>query len=268
MRFRTFRVLCSTALAVLLTSTASAQLNLRPNGMVGDGQPDFVYDPATGNITLTTDGCPGQCNSLNGFQLESASGIFTGDPAMLPAEGLFSVDTDFEISKLAFFGVASLDLGNVVPPGLSVEFLLSDLVTARVNNGLEGFSLTLLPAPSTGVDAAIAAVLGDIVTHQFQPAGGEDPLGFGAPEWSDLVFSGDMGQPPALPPLLTENGLFTWDTTGSPLGDYTATATVSNAGGSAMATLSITLRVPEPSSAVLLLLPAVFGVHFFRPGRK
>jgi hypothetical protein len=247
-------------LGILVLSTAAfGQFNLIPSGMDGNGVPDLVYDMATGNITLNSDGS----GNIGLFQLLSTSGAFTGDAAALPADGLFPVDTDMEIAKAAFAGVASLNLGNVAQAGLDAAFLVQDINTAYVSGGFGFNNITLElvfmgggqnTAP-VGIDDAITVLSGETALHTFLANDAEgDPL-----TWSNLVLNTGA---PAVAPTLGADGAFSWDTTGSAFGEYSWTASVSDGDLSGSATLRVDV-IPEPTAALLMGL-AVAGLAFIR----
>jgi hypothetical protein len=242
----------SISISGLVTLPAFGQLGLQPGAPVGSGQPLLFYDSSHGNVRLDANGGP----AIGLFQLESVSGIFTGEAAMLPADGLFRVDNDFEIAKAAFSTVTSLNLGNVAQTGLFPAFLLQDLVTAYVSCGFgcENIPLSLPVGPPLGppvaIDGSISVLTGDLAMHQFQ----YEPDSVHPKDsalWSDLILTGDAGQSVAIAASLSTSGLFEWDTTGSPVGNYTALATVTSRGGSDLAMLSINVAVPEPASMLL-----------------
>ena len=81
--------------------------------------------------------------------------------------------------------------------------------------------------------------------HTFQTSAGDTPI-----TWSNLVSVG-----PATPvnlPQLTANGMFSWDSTGSPPHEYIFRVTATNAVGSDSGELLIGLGVepgiPEPAT--------------------
>ena len=89
-------------------------------GPLAMAQVTVEYDTRDGNVgVLSTD-------PLSSFSVESASGVFTGDPAM-GLGGPFDVDTDNKIFH-AEFGTTftELLLGKVAQTGLTEEFLNGD----------------------------------------------------------------------------------------------------------------------------------------------
>jgi hypothetical protein len=96
---------------------------LSPEGRRADGQTSIIYRAATGEIVV--DAPAG--NELTSINIDSAAGIFTGDPAV-HLGGSFDHDADDNIFKATFgssFG--SLSFGAVARPGLEDDFLLGDL---------------------------------------------------------------------------------------------------------------------------------------------
>jgi hypothetical protein len=130
---------------------------LATGGSAGDGQTSIGYDARTGEVFVDA---PAGAR-LSSVNIDSASGIFTGDPA----EGLggsFDNDADTNIFKATFgsdFG--SLSFGNVAVPGLSEEVVAGDLtvVGSLAGGGALGeVDLVYVPIPEPG--SACLVVLG------------------------------------------------------------------------------------------------------------
>jgi hypothetical protein len=105
------------------------------------------------------------------------------------------------------------------------------------------------PIPPIVVDVVLAGEIhpGSSVSHQFATSFGDLPV-----TWSNVVPS----RPTENPPMLSETGLFSWQTSrldGAGLYHFDVTAT--NAGGSDTGRLTLRLAIiPEPSALVLVWL--------------
>jgi hypothetical protein len=85
-----------------------------------------TYDPSTGNI-----GFNGNGTLVTSFELKSASSqlIPSGvNPGVI--SGPFDVLTPAKFFKLVTEGVGSVDIGPILPPGLTCDALLADLSIA------------------------------------------------------------------------------------------------------------------------------------------
>lgn len=93
-------------------------------------------------------------------------------------------------------------------------------------------------------------IQGAVITHLFTTSAGTAPI-----TWENLVING----PGALlnAPTLTSGGDFSWNSHGSPYGDYTFSATARNSAGTSVGTLSIELIVPEPATMSLVGLAMI-----------
>lgn len=94
-----------------------------PSGQAGDGQTSVVYNATTGEVAV--DAPVGI--ELTSINIDSAAGIFTGDPAQ-NVEGSFDTSSDDNIFKATFgtsFG--SLSFGTVAQPGLPQDLVANDL---------------------------------------------------------------------------------------------------------------------------------------------
>jgi hypothetical protein len=116
-------------------------------GQSGDGQTSLIYDPATGELAVDA---PAGVD-LTSINIDSASGIFTGDPAQ-NLGGSFDNDGDSNIFKATFGdSFASLSFGNVAQAGLDEQFLAADLtvVGSLAGGGALGeVDLIYVPEPS------------------------------------------------------------------------------------------------------------------------
>ena len=128
-------------------------------GNRGDGQTSIVYDTSTGEVAV--DAPAG--TELTSINIDSAGGIFTGDPAA-NLGGSFDNDADNNIFKATFgssFG--SVSFGTVAQAGLSEDFLVNDLsVVGSLAGGgdLGNVDLVFIPEPSTIGMLLIGMVLG------------------------------------------------------------------------------------------------------------
>jgi hypothetical protein len=120
------------------------------NGIRGDGQTSLVYNPGTGELAV--DAPAG--TQLTSINIDSASGIFTGQPAQ-NLGGSFDNDSDTNIFKATFgssFG--SLSFGNVAARGLAQALVQGDLtVVGSLAGGgaLGNVDLIYIPEPATGL---------------------------------------------------------------------------------------------------------------------
>ena len=128
-------------------------------GTEGDGQTSIIYDPSSGQVSV--DAPSGV--ELTSINIDSASGIFTGDAAT-NLGGSFDNDADSNIFKATFgssFG--SVSFGNVAQTGLSREFVVSDLTAVGSLSGggdLGDVDLIYVPEPSAMVLLSLAALMG------------------------------------------------------------------------------------------------------------
>jgi hypothetical protein len=236
------------ALVVALTSVVTATGATLP-GTVGDGNTSIYYVASTGEFGIQPDGW-----TIRIFEIRSSSGIFTAD-AIFPPGTLFDINTSTQKGWAAPANGIRKDfsLGVIAAPGLTLDFLLNDLRLSGPYCGCQTPILDLVyyapgNMPPHGVDEEInfpAAGPGVTFTHQFAVTDAEDPAS--ALVWSNLRFSLDGRRDPQFQPTLSPSGMFSWDTTGSPRGIYTATAIVTDSlGYRDMALLTIN-TTPEPS---------------------
>jgi hypothetical protein len=149
-------IIAALAAGKYLTGPYAAVL---PNGQEADGQTSVMYNAGTGEISV--DAPAG--TALTSINIDSAAGIFTGDPAQ-NLGGSFDNDADSNIFKATFGGsFESLSFGNVAQVGLSVDFLLNDLtvVGSLAGGGALGdVDLVYVPEPSALLLMTLAWVLG------------------------------------------------------------------------------------------------------------
>ena len=132
---------------------------IKLGGGAGDGQTSVIYNPTTGELAVDAP----LAAELTSINIDSASGIFTGDPAQ-NLGGSFDNDSDQNIFKATFgssFG--SLSFGNVAQAGLSEELVANDLsVVGSLAGGgdLGEVDLIYVPEPSTIGLLLVAMLLG------------------------------------------------------------------------------------------------------------
>ena len=121
---------------------------IAPSGQAGDGQTTIIYDATTGELAVDAPAS----TELTSINIDSASGIFTGDAAQ-NLGGSFDNDSDNNVFKATFGGsFGSLSLGNVAQAGLSEDFVAGDLtVVGSLAGGgdLGPVDLIYVPEPST-----------------------------------------------------------------------------------------------------------------------
>jgi hypothetical protein len=119
---------------------------IEPNGQQVDVRASVVYNAATGELAVDA---PVQAE-LTSINIDSASGIFTGQPAA-NLGGSFDNDSDTNVFKATFgtsFG--GLSFGHVAQAGLSESFLLGDLTvigSLAGGGGLGEVDLVYIPIP-------------------------------------------------------------------------------------------------------------------------
>jgi hypothetical protein len=156
------------------------------------------------------------------FDIQSASGIFTGSARFPPAGLGFDIDTAMRKSWAAIPAGAfrtNFNLGLIAPPGLTKSFLLSDL-TLTGSGGLgtpnRALDLVYRTDAENGFivveNASLSSYPGAQLSHQFIASAGAPPI-----TWSNLtpLFGSAT---PKIAPTLSATGLFNWNTAGSPYG--------------------------------------------------
>jgi len=133
-------------------------------GAKGNGIPDLIYNPDTGDITLDADGLvtvPNGKSGFEAFQLISNSKIFAGPDAANPnwpgTGGNRTAGNDpngetgagSEVSDTFYSPptTGTQDLGRIAITGLSASFLATDLSTTWAFRGENSGSFTLIVAP-------------------------------------------------------------------------------------------------------------------------
>ena len=142
---------------------------LRAAGEKDDGQSSIIYDSRTGEVAV--DVATGR--ELTSIEIDSAAGIFTGDPAS-NVDGLFDNHTPDNLFKATFgesFG--SFSFGNVAQPGLSEAFMLEDLTVLGTLNGdglgaLRDVDLVYFPVPEPSSIALLAVGIAALLRTQRQ----------------------------------------------------------------------------------------------------
>ena len=145
--FNEFDIIAALQAGIYLTGSYVA---VNPSGQDNDGQTSIVYDARTGELAVDAPAA----SELTSINIESAAGIFTGQPAQ-NLGGSFDNDSETNIFKATFgssFG--SLSFGNVAQPGLGENFLVNDLSVVgslQGGGGLGEVDLIYIPEPSAFV---------------------------------------------------------------------------------------------------------------------
>jgi hypothetical protein len=168
------------ALLGLVTAAALAAATIPARasttlGHPGDGLPDFVYNPSTGDVTFARDGFP-TTPRIRTLNLFSANNLFiTGVGLAFQNLSGFDIDQTNQQSIARFGGTGiptDTDLGNILPTGLDGSFLLQDLSVyfnydgsgADPNTGVASdliAPVAAVPLPSTTFGSvALAASVG------------------------------------------------------------------------------------------------------------
>lgn len=127
----------------------------------GNGVPVVIIDPATGNVTVNTDGI-----EIGNIVIDSAAGIFNGaNSPSWDAPGAFSADIDTQISMPinfggpGFSGVDNLGDGVVGATPAGFDFL-ADLTVSYLDPGgalLDG-EIHIVPEPSSMILATLGVL--------------------------------------------------------------------------------------------------------------
>jgi hypothetical protein len=128
-------------------------------GTVGDGKPDFVYNPSTGHLTFMTDGgtfttTGGAASFVSSLTISSASGELIGAGASATFAGgtgatLTSTLLSSALTNSPGF-TDGFDIGAVLAPGLTLAQLTADLTVKyqSLNGGSLKNSDILVPEPA------------------------------------------------------------------------------------------------------------------------
>jgi hypothetical protein len=253
------RVQILSAAVTLVSASVSAGFAATMPGTMGDGDASIYYVASTGELGIQADG-----EQIGMFDIQSASGIFTA-AATMPLGGLgLEINTSSNkawVSLVANGFMQDFSLGIIAPPNLPFDFLLNDL-TALIGRGFgaekDSSDLILLCCtPLIPRDANLGdRARGALIDHFFATTG-DPPF-----TWSNLTLTSSLT--PEIAPTLSESGQFRWNSAGSALGNYSFQATVTNATGSAIGSLTVRL-VPEPATmSVPVLTLAGMLVSFWR----
>jgi hypothetical protein len=258
---RTFAIALTVVMLAVGTSAAATS-----EGAAGDGKTSISYDSATGAFGIQPDGQP-----VGLFDIRSATSIFNSTPATLPPGGLgLDVNTAARKSWAALPAAAinaDFNLGNIAATGLTKAFLLGDLTLVGSGGfGTNNRDLDLVYVGGTTGTAPVVTdfaspdrIQGAQISHQFAATG--DPV----PTWGSLTPV--AGNPtPAIVPTLSAAGLFTWNSAGSPYGNYAWDVTATNSVGSDVGRFSVELIIPEPATISLVGLSVLGLVGLF--GRR
>src|SRR5947209_6197010 len=168
--FSTFAEPDTTAAASfdVLAAPASSDITLTPINtppVIGDGKPDVIYDPATGDLKFNSDG---YAQKVVEVLLHSEGSKFTPQSAAVPPDS-YSADT---LDHQNGSGFTSFDFGNVLPTGLTSQQVLADMTT--FSGSVDSFGLG---APGIYIN-------GDNAEHFYDIIAGP------APEPTSLALAG------------------------------------------------------------------------------
>lgn len=119
---------------VAVCAGVSGHLHAEPTALSPSALPvptslTVTYDPNSGRVIATApDG-----SALTAFELRSESGAFDGSCDNL--SGPFDVCTPSKVFKLDTNGFPSIDFGEILPTGMSGEWLLGDLRADGASKG-------------------------------------------------------------------------------------------------------------------------------------
>ena len=121
--------------------------------------------------------------------------------------------------------------------------------TNAVGSDVGQLSLNLVAPPPPVLPSVVDANLGDrllgsVINHTFTTSAGDFIT------WGNLNVSGPGA--PVNAPSLSSNGVFNWNTSGSPLGLYNFDATATNDAGSDVGQLTLNLVTPPPRPPIVL----------------
>jgi hypothetical protein len=144
----------SVCLLAFACATPQAQATL-VSGAPSAARATVIYDPATGDVKIDPNG-----NTMTGFDLyDSAGNFFTGN-ASFPPGGAFTTDDATEKFWSCFtpanYLVATWDLGNIAPTGLTEAQFMSPLNNAagdsiwfKSGGGSFDYNMRYVPEPSS-----------------------------------------------------------------------------------------------------------------------
>jgi hypothetical protein len=140
------------------TSWAAGHVPQGSNVPVSSGL-SIIYVPESGRLSATAP----QGSMLTALEIQSAAGNFTGTSENL--DGIFDFSSPHKLFKLRTGGFSSLELGPILPTGLTPEAMLTDLTVDGASLG-GGFNVgtgiflvhPLIAVPEPG--AASLVVLG------------------------------------------------------------------------------------------------------------
>jgi hypothetical protein len=150
--------------AVTLTGRHNASPSSTTVGVSGDGNPDFRYDPSTGDVTFIRDGFDATKKIRTLTLLSAASKFITG--VGLASQNLSGFDIDqANQQSIARFGgngitTATLDLGDILPTGLTVPQLTSDLTVYFNYDGSGATDPNGVPANILVPEPTVMSLLG------------------------------------------------------------------------------------------------------------
>ncbi len=276
-------VLLAFGLLLVFSSSSLAGDGDTFEGAAGDGFLDVYIeavppgggdDPGSPGSFIDPDG-----NNINGFVLQSASGIFDGpEPALL--QGWFTTDTDVMISDgMGFTLDTTWYLGDILRPdvlsppigtGWTIERLLEDLTVTYTLDGAPGtyygdvigggdpplcpdLLMDAIPDPTFQVPWWGPETL----TYQVTTTGGEGAV----------TFAGDPANPGPVGATISADGMFSWDKPNLGEGEIGSVyevgviasdecpTGVQTAGG--VITIEI---IPEPTTVAMLLSGVLLGL--------
>jgi hypothetical protein len=150
--------------AVTLTGHHGASPSSTTVGVSGDGNPDFRYDPTTGDVTFVRDGFDATKKIRTLTLLSAASKFITG--VGLASQNLSGFDIDqTNQQSIARFGgngitTATLDLGDILPIGLTTPQLTSDLTVYFNYDGSGATDPNGVPANILVPEPTVMSLLG------------------------------------------------------------------------------------------------------------
>jgi len=136
--------------------TGGSTTSVATQGQAGDGRPDVIYDPATGDLKISADGLAG-INSLAFFSdLSKFNGTtpnFPGTSAQATSNNASSIVRSAFTPTLGANDV--FDLGNVYTAGTPFSTALADLELDGNKTGGPAFFYDLVDASATPEPASI-----------------------------------------------------------------------------------------------------------------